>query len=189
MPRPPVLEEIDWEREFAGGKAFSAWLPLGENPEFRERMAKDAVELAVPDGIAARTHRISRAVRVVVFAEGWCPDVVRHVPVLETLARSQDRITTSYLMRADAPDLFRRFLTFGGEAIPKMVFLSADWVECGVWGPMPEADKVWIARGRAAGDLGKARKEVSKSYENDPERLSVFEEIAACLEIAASEAV
>lgn len=189
MPRPPVLEEIDWKREFARGKPFSEWLPLGENPEYRERMAKDTVELVVPEEIAVRIERLTRAVRIVVFAEGWCPDVVRHVPVLETLARGQDRITTSYFMRADAPELFQRFLTFGGEAVPKMVFLSEDWVECGVWGPMPETDKAWIARGRAAGDLGKAREYVSESYKNDRDRLLVFEEIASCLEIAASEAL
>ena len=75
--------------------------------------------------------------------------------------------------------ILRRFLTNGGEAIPKFVFLSEDYVECGNWGPMPEECRRLIARGKACGDVPAARKKVALLYEADPERRVVIDELIA----------
>jgi hypothetical protein len=77
-----------------------------------------------------------------------------------------------------------RFLTNGGEAIPKFIFLSDRFVECGNWGPMPAADRVLIARGKACGDVGAARKKVALSYQMDVDRRIVVEELVELIHIA-----
>ncbi|MFM1920552.1 MAG: hypothetical protein RLZZ303_2186, partial [Candidatus Hydrogenedentota bacterium] len=45
------------------------------------------------------------------------------------------------------------------------------------WGPMPETCKRLIARGKATGDVGAARREVSARYEADPQLREVFGEL------------
>jgi len=49
---------------------------------------------------------------------------------------------------------------------------------------MPAADRVLIARGKACGDVGAARKKVGMSYQQDTERRVVVEELMALIEIA-----
>jgi len=73
--------------------------------------------------------------------------------------------------------VFARFLTNGGEAIPKFIFISEAWVECGNWGAMPEACRELIARGKACGDVASARRKVSALYEADPTRRLVVREL------------
>jgi hypothetical protein len=127
---------------------------------------------------------LPRPVHVVAIAEPWCGDVRRHVPVLQRLAQAAPLLEVRHIARAQHPDVFVRFLTNGGEAIPKFVFLSDQYIECGNWGPMPAADRVLIARGKACGDLGAARKKVGLSYQVDAERRIVVEELMALIEIA-----
>ena len=103
---------------------------------------------------------------------------------VQRLAQAAPKLHVRYITREQHPDVFIRFLTNGGEAIPKFVFLSDQWVECGNWGPMPAADRVLIARGKACGDLGAARKKVGQSYQVDAERRIVVQELMALIEIA-----
>jgi hypothetical protein len=106
------------------------------------------------------------------------------VPVLQRLAQAAPNLHVRYITREQHPDVFVRFLTNGGEAIPKLVFLSDQFVECGNWGPMPAADRVLISRGKACGDVGAARKKVGMSYQQDGERTIVVQELMALIEIA-----
>jgi hypothetical protein len=49
---------------------------------------------------------------------------------------------------------------------------------------MPAADRVLIARGKAYGDVGAARKKVGMSYQQDAERYIVVEELMALIQLA-----
>ena len=66
----------------------------------------------------------SVTVNVLVIAEDWCGDVHRHVPALEIIPSHARKVKTRYIMREDHPEVFARFLTNGGEAIPKFVFFK-----------------------------------------------------------------
>jgi len=78
-----------------------------------------------------------------------------------------------------------RFLTNGGEAIPKFVFLNEAFVECGNWGPMPDACREVIARGKACGNIPAARRKVSAMYDADPNLRAVVTELLHLIDIAA----
>ena len=69
------------------------------------------------------------------------------------------------------------------------MFLSADFVETGNWGPMPENSRRIIAQGKAANDIAGARKLVSAQYAADPHRRSAEAEIVDRIEIAATDRV
>ena len=124
--------------------------------------------------------------RVVAIAEDWCGDVVRHVPVLARLADAAPKLELRFITREQHPEVFVRFLSNGGEAIPKFIFLSEAWVECGNWGAMPDACRELIARGKACGDVGAARKKVSALYDADPGRRGVIEELLHAVDVASS---
>lgn len=190
MPRPPILPPLDWRAIWSTGQTFKEWLSSGENSDHRDRMRAVAASLVVESEVADRARTLPKSVHVVAIAEDWCGDVVRHAPMLEALATaSGGAIATRYIARAQHPDVFVRFLTNGGEAIPKFIFLSEAFVECGNWGPMPDNCRRLIARGKAAGDVSTARRLVSDHYASDPDGHIVVRELLALAEIAAATAV
>ena len=129
------------------------------------------------------------AAKVLALGEDWCPDVIRHVPVLQKMTEHTEKLHIRYISRIDHPDIFARYWTVGGEAIPKFVYFNDQFVECGVWGPMPHACREMIARGRACDDLGKAREHVFAAYYDDPDRLTVINEVIQDIRIAACQGV
>jgi Thioredoxin len=187
MPRPPLLPTIDWRELNSQGSCFEEWLDAAEMPEHaaKMRVAVDRQHLE-PMTRSVLAH-LSRDVHVIAFAEDWCGDVVRHVPVLQAMQSIAPRLRVRYLSREQAPDAFVRFLTNGGEAVPKFIFLSADWVECGNWGPMPDADRLVIARGKACNNVKAARELVAASYASDKSRQRVVEELLDRIIVCAAE--
>lgn len=187
MPRPPILPAVDWRAVFESGQTYSAWIASGESPENRAAMEAARQALGLEPQAAAFLGALPRPVHVVAIAEDWCGDVVRHVPVLERMAAAAPNLRVRYIRRDQWPDVFARFLTNGGEAIPKFVFLSDQFVECGNWGPMPQLCRDLIARGKACGDVGAARKKTAGFYEADANRRMVFEELLHLVDIASSQ--
>jgi hypothetical protein len=186
MPRPAPLPTLDWKAVFESGLDYAAWLAAAESAEQRDRLEAQRLALVLEPQVAGFLAALSRPVHVVAIAEDWCGDVVRHAPVLQRLAEAGPRLKVRYLTRQQWPDVFVRFLTNGGEAIPKFIFLSDRFVECGNWGPMPEACRELIARGKACGDVAAARKKVSALYEADGSRRAVVRELLHLIDVAAS---
>lgn len=185
MPRPPILPTLDWNKTFEAGFLYREWIEQAEVPEKRAAMEGALEALVLLPEVAAALAAMTRTVRVFAIAEDWCGDVVRHVPVLEKMARAANgRIDVRYVPRALQPDVFLRFLTNGGEAIPKFVFLNDAFVECGNWGPMPEDCRRLIARGKAANDIAAARAKVKALYEADPHCHGTQRELLAMIETA-----
>lgn len=185
MPRPPVLPMIDWTTVFASGLDYPTWLAAAESAEQRDRIEANRMALGLEPQLAGFLAALPRPVHVVAIAEDWCGDVVRHVPALQRMAEAGPLLRVRFISRQQWPELFARFLTNGGEAIPKFIFLNEALVECGHWGPMPDACRELIARGKACGDVPAARRKVSARYQADPELRTVFAELAHLVAIAA----
>lgn len=186
MPRPPILPAIDWRTVFASGRDFAAWLDIADHSHYRDAMAENAGRLALPAELEAPLVSLQRTVHVLAIAEDWCGDVVRHVPALARMERATPHLHVRFVSRAQHPDVFVRYLTNGGEAIPKFIFFNDQFVECGNWGPMQADCREIIARGKAAGNIGAARARVSQIYEADPHLRQVFLELLHLVDIATS---
>jgi len=184
MPRPPTIPLLDWKAIFEAGKTFDAWLAGAESSENRQKMETLLMDQELEPQVLGFLAALPRPVHIIAIAEDWCGDVVRHVPVLQRLAEAAPNLQVRYISRQQWPDVFARFLTNGGEAIPKFVFLSEAFVECGNWGPMPANTRELIARGKAAGNIPAARKKVHGYYEADPDRRVVVEELLHLVDIA-----
>lgn len=186
MPRPPILPLLDWPAIFASGRAFADWLAAAEDPQKAQRMRDNLAAVSLAPHETALLAGLARPVHVVAIAEDWCGDVVRHAPVLESLARAGQNLRVRYVSREQHPDVFARFLTNGGEAIPKFVVLNDRFVECGHWGPMPADCRRLIARGKACGDGATARQLVSARYAADPGCRDVVRELLDLVQLAAT---
>lgn len=188
MPRPPILPTIDWSEVFKSGETYEEWIAKGENEEHRAKMEEGRAKQIIAADAQEVVRNLGGAVHVIAIAEDWCGDVVRHVPVLQRLADLSANLQVRYLARDSNLDVFARFLTNGGEAIPKFIFFSADFVEVGNWGPMQSDCREVIARGKACGDGTKAREIVSQRYEANPDKSQVVEELVHLIRIASATA-
>ena len=186
MPKPPILPLIDWRSVYDQARKYSPWLSLSQSVENRDKMEMLRQSLVLEPQTLGYLRGLKRLVYVVAIAEDWCGDVVRHVPVLQRLADTAPYLKVRYISRELRPDLFARYLTNGGEAIPKFIFLSDKWVECGNWGPMPAACRELIARGKACGDVPTARKKIHLLYDADSKYRVVVEELLHLIDIASS---
>jgi hypothetical protein len=185
MPRPPILPIPDRAALFAGGQTPQAWLNAGAYPENEQRMREALARLALPAAALERAAGLARGVRVLAVAEAWCGDVVRHTPVLLKLVEaSAGKVQVRFITMGQAPEYFVRFLTNGGEAVPKFVFHSEDMVEVGHWGPMSSTPRLLIAQGKACNNVAAARQRVGAFYEADQARESSAE-LLALMELAA----
>lgn len=186
MPRPAILPLVDWKAVFDSGLDYATWMAAAESAEQRAKLEAQHAALTLDAAVVGFLAALPRPVHVVAIAEDWCGDVVRHAPVLQRMAEAGSALKVRYISREQHPEVFSRFLTNGGEAIPKFIFLNQAFVECGNWGPMPESCKTLIARGKACGDVAAARKKVSSRYEGDSLRREVVEELLRLVDIAAS---
>lgn len=185
MPRPATLPTLDWQAVFESGLDYGAWLAAAESAEQRDKLEAQREALRLEPQVAGFLAALPRPVHVVAIAEDWCGDVVRHVPVLQRMAEAGPMLKIRIITRQQWPEVFVRFLTNGGEAIPKFIFLSDRFVECGHWGPMPEACRELIARGKACGDVAAARRKVAALYEADGTRREVVRELLHLVDVAA----
>lgn len=72
------------------------------------------------------------------ITEGWCGDASQIVTVIDKLAKSIPHVEHRIILRDDNPEIIDQFLTNGGRAIPKTIFLDAQTGEVlGHWGPRP----------------------------------------------------
>ena len=184
MPMPPLLETIQWSTVYESGVDFDAWLTEGENEKHIEIMKKIRETQSLDDEILNRIASITKNVHVVAIAEDWCPDVVRHAPILQKICDQSDMLSMHFITRDAHKNAFIRFLTNGGEAIPKFIFLSDTFVECGNWGPMTRAFRDLISRGKACNDVAAAREIIHEAYLSDKERTDVVEELMDLIDIA-----
>ena len=187
MPLPNILPPIDWPAIFASGEDYETWRIGGEYPQNQEKMEEFRLRQGFDDEAQAFLESLSRPVHVIVLAEDWCPDVVRHVPILQRMTEVTDKLKLSFIHRDTDLEVLVRFHTNGTESVPKFGFFNKDFVWCGVWGPLPQACNDLIRRGRAAGDPQGARRRTGALYKADYDRKVVIEELIACIDIAASE--
>ena len=186
MPQPPLLNTIDWKAVHASGIAWEDWIAGAASEKNRDAMLNILAEQRIEPHIAALLQGLPRAVNVVAIAEDWCGDVVRHVPVLQRIAQACPQLNLAFVTREQHKEVFVRYLTNGGEAIPKFIFLSDQFVECGNWGPDPRDCYRIMSRGKGSGNMAAARAKVTALYQADEDRRIVVEELVEHIGIASA---
>ncbi len=86
------------------------------------------------------------------ITEGWCGDAAQIIPYIEGMAQAlSDVVEHKLVLRDENPALIDQFLTNGGRAVPKFIFLDAHTGELlGHWGPRPTAAQAIMDEYKAA---------------------------------------
>jgi hypothetical protein len=185
MPRPPLLPDPNRQAIFENGKTWDDWINTPDEPVHAERMRELHESITLDTAAVERLGKLERTVNVIAIAESWCGDVIRQVPLLiKMIEATNGKARVRFIMREDNPDYFARFLTNGGEAIPKFVFCNDAFTEVGNYGPMPSTPRKYISMGKAVGDIGAARRLVGQFDERDGNTESVAE-LLGLIELAA----
>ena len=189
MPRPPILPNPDRREIFNNGQSWEEWIANPDEPAHAEKILEIYQSIELDEGVIERLSALREEVRIIAIAESWCGDVIKQVPLLVKMLEATDgKAQLRFISREDNPDYFARFLTNGGEAIPKFVFCNESFTEVGNYGPMPSTPRKYISMGKSVGDVGAARKLVAAFYEKDGYKDSISEllelfEIAALSEL------
>lgn len=189
MPRLPILPVPDREAIFENGKTWEDWVANPDEARQGEKIMQLYNDIQLSSDVVARLSSLDEPVRIIAIAETWCGDVIKQVPLLIRMVEATNgKAQVRFISREDNPDYFARFLTNGGEAIPKFVFCNETFTEVGNYGPMPSTPRRYIAMGKSIGDVGAARKLVGQFYEKDGYKESITEllelfEIAALSEL------
>jgi len=63
----------------------------------------------------------------VVLTESWCGDAAQIVPIMNKIAEyAGQKLEVCFLLRDENPNLIDAFLTHGGRAIPKLIFVKKE---------------------------------------------------------------
>lgn len=73
-----------------------------------------------------------------VLTESWCGDAAHIMPVIDKVAKLNDKIDYKVVLRDDNDQLMDQFLTNGGRAIPKLIMIDNETDEViNTFGPRP----------------------------------------------------
>jgi len=93
MPKEPQLPVPDWKDAFIHAREFSRWAERDfDKPDNIQEILDFIVSEDIGASAKARLKALERKVNILVFAECWCPDVVRHLPIVECFARLPGKI-------------------------------------------------------------------------------------------------
>ncbi|MDP7640510.1 MAG: thioredoxin family protein, partial [Candidatus Hydrogenedentes bacterium] len=106
-------------------------------------------ETSLGEAMEDTLRSLEESVHILVMAEDWCPDVVRHVPALQRIVDTTPMVRVRYVLRKSNPDLLVRFLPNGTESVPKFGFFNKDFAFCGQWGRRVRASPFLVGDSRA----------------------------------------
>ncbi|NIA30961.1 MAG: hypothetical protein GWP06_13740, partial [Actinobacteria bacterium] len=123
---------------------------------------------------------------ILVLTEIKCPDSVTVLPVVQKWSENFDGIKIRILERDENLDIMDQYLTNGGRAIPKLIFLDQAFNEIGHWGPRPADIQAFYEKHRQqikAGEMDKTEvhKKMRQMYAKERGR-SIIKEISILLE-------
>ena len=185
MPRPPILPVPDRAAIFNNARSWDDWINNPDDESQAERIRANYEAIELDDKTLSALAKLDEPVRIIAIAETWCGDVIKQVPLLLRMVEATNgKAELKFIWREDHPDFFARFLTNGGEAVPKFVFCNEAFTEVGNYGPMPSTPRKFISMGKSIGDVGSARRKVAEFYENDGYDESI-KELLELFELAA----
>jgi len=99
------------------------------------------------EDIKIQLRRIGRKIRVMIFAEPWCPDCVASVPVLIRMSEDNRNIEYAILPREGYEEFLQNYRYEGKARIPTFIFYDEDFDELGSYIEIPQKIKDIYERG------------------------------------------
>lgn len=77
-------------------------------------------------------------INILVLTESWCGDSIAVLPVVQKWSENRSTVDLRILRRDENLDIMDQYLTRGGRAIPKFIFMDKAFREIANWGPRPQ---------------------------------------------------
>ena len=107
----------------------------------RKRIERLDKTVRVDESISAKLlSEIKAPMAWLTITEGWCGDAAQILPAIGAMSKVNPLVQHRIILRDQNLDVIDQFLTNGGRAIPKVLFLDPETGELlGHWGPRPRA--------------------------------------------------
>ena len=148
-----------------------------------QRMKRLDKTLIVPEEIETFLKELKQPILWIVISEGWCGDAAQALPVINKMAELSDAIELKIVLRDENEALMNQFLTNGGKAIPKLLFVNPETFDVlADWGPRPkEAVQLMIDLKTKFGAITDEVKEELQKWYNTDKGISTQNEIVQIL--------
>jgi len=128
------MKDIEYRDYFLKGLKINEYEALlGDNRKLHELHYKKFN----PDEKSGKIIKALKAVNILVITEPWCGDSLAIFPVIKKMAEINGKWNIRISRRDENPELIDAFLTKGGRAIPKILFLDEQFNFISDWGPRP----------------------------------------------------
>jgi hypothetical protein len=102
------------------------------------RMNRLEKTIQITDEVKMVIENIKKEQIWLVLTESWCGDAAQILPIIHKMSELSELISLRIVLRDDNEDLMNLFLTNGGKAIPKLIFIEKESMEVfGDFGPRP----------------------------------------------------
>ena len=147
------------------------------------RMKRWDKTLKITDDDQAKIKSFNQPITWLVISESWCGDSAHILPVLNKIAEMNGHIDLKIVFRDKNPHLMDMFLTYGNNAIPKLIIidkLSEDVLT--TYGPRPSIATEYVNRFKAMhGKLTPEFKQDLQHWYNNNKGQNIIDDIVEVL--------
>ena len=102
------------------------------------RMNRLEKTIEIEDDIKLVLSNLKKEQIWLVITESWCGDAAQILPIIYKMSQLSQTISLRIVLRDANEDLMQQFLTNGGKAIPKLIFIEKESMHVfGDFGPRP----------------------------------------------------
>ncbi|SNS38149.1 Thioredoxin [Anaerovirgula multivorans] len=131
---------------FEVGSCFEAFLNKDQDIN-REKTLEIYNSITLEEELVHRIKEIGAVIKILVFAEIWCPDCVINVPALQKIKEINPNIEFRILPREGNEIYMEPYKVGGKTKIPTFIVLDNDYKEKGAFLEIPKTLKEVVGKG------------------------------------------
>ena len=115
---------------------------------YKEKTLEMYESITVPDELVQQIKAFDKPIKVLIFAEIWCPDCTINVPVLQKMADINPNFKISIVSREGHEAFMDDYKVNGKPKIPTFIFMNEAYERLGVFIEQPQIVKAVEAKGK-----------------------------------------
>ena len=151
---------------FYRGRSFEEFLSWAEDA-YKERMQNILNNIFLDEIVKEKINQIDHKIKILAFAESWCPDCQINLPGVSYIASLSDKIELAIVPREGNEKVMDKYKVNGKPKIPTFVIMDEEFNELGVFIELPMIIKEIISRGNEAENIVSKRKYKKGEYVKD----------------------
>ena len=101
------------------------------------RMKRLDKTIKISEEVADEIQKIDDPQTWLLITESWCGDATQNLPIINKMAKLNDKIELKLVLRDENLELMDLFLTNNSRSIPKLIILDSQLNVINTWGPRP----------------------------------------------------